>query len=381
MSRLSEYQFALYHDTGFPHSHDGGTTEPSFEGDIGDAAGMGQPSSTPSSGGAGQPGLPPGAQQISENLAYAPNPATGGVVYYTRDPYTGTWNYQAGATQPQQVNVSVGNTADDTRVYNATEVQSIASQPNVTSVTQMGYDYIVTFGDGSTQRFYPSAGGYRASAPAKASAGSSASDNTASVSSILGSTRTGVGTNAAVQTGPKNIEFPNLQQMPGNAYTFNSKGIEGFISPSGDPLGGGINQVPGVGPVQVSNPYLPNSNVSLNNIPGGPPGSNTGMAYNPNSILSAYGFVPSMDPLQNAAAALKLMEERDALIAQGRSPAAVRDFLAAPPAMPQMSAADRQAYQFQQENQDALAEYRPQGGQVQQPSQYGMQPAGQYTTY
>src|SRR3990167_5647087 len=92
--------------------------------------------------------------------------------------HTYAWNSETQAFDMDlgvsQAAPQLGPTGD--RVYQQGEVTGIANQPGVTSVVQKGYDYVVTYDDGSTQRFYQNGrGGYSTSAPTKPPADSTAS--------------------------------------------------------------------------------------------------------------------------------------------------------------------------------------------------------------
>src|SRR3990167_2128058 len=92
--------------------------------------------------------------------------------------HTYAWNSETQAFDMDlgvsQAAPQLGPTGD--RVYQKGEVTGLANAPGVTSVVQKGYDYVVTYDDGSTQRFYQNGrGGYSTSAPTKAPADSTAS--------------------------------------------------------------------------------------------------------------------------------------------------------------------------------------------------------------
>lgn len=57
------------------------------------------------------------------------------------------------------------DTTGDTRIYSDAEVTAFGSDPQVKSVTRQGPDIVVTYQNGSTQRFYAVQGGYKAAAP------------------------------------------------------------------------------------------------------------------------------------------------------------------------------------------------------------------------
>jgi len=342
MGRTNEYRFALYHDTGYPHSHDsvqesgggggGFLTDPAQEtGYI--SPNMSAPANAPPTGGANAP--PAGFTLIGPGIASAPNPTTGGVLYMTLDPYTQQWQYQAGATQPPQINVSAGGPSF-TGIPEAMLLQS--AQAAGGTVQDYGVYKVITYPDGTSVRADPSLGPggqlyYNVSVAPAASSGGLRQVNSASTG--LPSLVTGAGGGAVNQP---SSSMPGA--FPGTGRQLSYQGTIPQVASYDQDTGATILQNAMFDPGTEAGGILQRDNPRISPAGGisgsyGSTPSFAGMARDlatsrqPGNagIISGFGGTSTGDPIVDAAGMNYLANRSRDLIARGYTPEQARQFI------------------------------------------------------